>query len=227
LFGIWDKRLVGGIVHRRGIEENSTRTREDETLWKTNEKRFVCRIELVDVLVAERAETVSMSRAGVGEPLPSLEARQAYDVRGLDMSGNASEESKAIAREFLRMFELGDPSMADKIVASDYYNHDAADPSLGLEGVKAFVTTFKNAMPDAQVDIVHQVAEGDRVVSRYTWSGTHQGELFGVPAAGKHVSWTQTTTFRIADGKIREAWTNWDQWGVMQQLGVVPTPGQD
>jgi steroid delta-isomerase-like uncharacterized protein len=181
----------------------------------------------LNVLTAEAAETVSKGRADLDEPLPSFEARQAHDVRRLKMSGNASEKNKAIAREFLRMFELGDPSIADKIVESDYYNHDAADPSLGLEGVKAFVTTFKNAMPDAQVDIAHQVAEGDKVVSRYTWSGTHQGELFGVPATCKHVSWTQTTTFRIADGKIREAWANWDQWGVMQQLGVVPTPGQD
>jgi steroid delta-isomerase-like uncharacterized protein len=136
-----------------------------------------------------------------------------------------SEENKAIARKFLRMFELGDPNMADEIVATDYYNHDAPDPSIGFEGIKAFVNTFKNAMPDAQVNIEYQVAEGDKVVSRYTWSGTHQGEYFGVPATGKQVSWTHTTTFRIADGKIREAWTNWDQWGLMQQLGVVSPPG--
>lgn len=136
-----------------------------------------------------------------------------------------SEENKTIARKFLRMFELGDPGMADEIVAADYYNHDAPDPRIGSEGVKAFVTMFKNAMPDAQFKIEYQVAEGDKVVSRYTWSGTHQGEYFGVPATGKRVSWTITTTFRITDGKIREAWANWDQWGLMQQLGVVPPPG--
>jgi steroid delta-isomerase-like uncharacterized protein len=140
------------------------------------------------------------------------------------MSGNASEGNKAVARKFLRMLELGDPSMADEIVAADYYNHDAPDASIGLEGIKAFVNTFKNAMPDAQVDIAYQVAEGDKVVSRYTWSGTHQGELFGVPATGKQASWTVTNTFMVADGKIREAWINWDQWGVMQQLGVVSPP---
>jgi steroid delta-isomerase-like uncharacterized protein len=147
-------------------------------------------------------------------------------MRRQEMSGNALEKNKAIAREFLRMLQLGDPSIADEIVAADYYNHDASDPSIGLEGVRAFVTIFKDAMPDAQVDIAYQVAEGDKVVSRYTWSGTHQGELFGVPATGTNVSWTVMTTFRIADGKIREAWLNSDQWGLMQQLGVVPTPGQ-
>ena len=136
-----------------------------------------------------------------------------------------SEENKALARKFIRMMELGDPSMADEIVAADYYNHDAPDPSVSIEGVKATATLMKNALSDAQANIEFQVAEGDMVVTRYTWSGTHQAELFGVPATGKQVSWTMTTTFRIADGKIREAWLNWDQWGLMQQFGVVPPPG--
>ncbi len=135
-----------------------------------------------------------------------------------------SEENKAIARKFFRMFELGDPSMADEFVATDYYNHDAPDPSIGLEGVKSAVIAFKKAFPDAQVNIAYQLAEGDKVASRYTWSGTHQGEFYGVPATGKRVNWTVTATFRIVDGKIRETWLNMDQLGLMQQLGVVPTP---
>ncbi len=136
-----------------------------------------------------------------------------------------SDENKAIARKFFRMLELGDPGIADEIVAADYYNHDAPDPKLSLEGVKPFVTSFKKAFPDAQVNIEYQVAQEDKVVSRYTWSGTHQGEFLGAPASGKQASWTATATFRITDGKIREAWLNWDQWGLMQQLGMVPAAG--
>ena len=135
------------------------------------------------------------------------------------------EENKSIAREFLRMFESGDAGIADEIIATDYYNHDAPDPSLGRAGVKAFVTTFKDAMADAQFDLAFQVAEGDKVVSRYTWTATHEGAYFGVPATGKRVRWTQMTTFRIADGKIREVWTNWDQLGLMQRLGAIPPAG--
>jgi len=135
-----------------------------------------------------------------------------------------SEENKALARKFLRMLELGDSSMADEIASVDYINHDALDPNVGSDGLKVFVDQFKDAMPDAQAKIEYQVAEGDKVVSRYSWNGTHQGELFGVPATGKQVSWTVTGTFRIADGKIREAWINWDQFGVMQQLGMIPVP---
>lgn len=64
-----------------------------------------------------------------------------------------SEENKALARKFFRMFELDDPRMADEIVAADYYNHDAPYPMIGLEGVKTGVTRFKKAFPDAQVKI--------------------------------------------------------------------------
>jgi predicted ester cyclase len=95
-----------------------------------------------------------------------------------------SEENKALAREFLRMLQTGDPGMADEIVAADYYNHDAPDPNIGSERVKAAVTNFKNALPDVQLKIAFQLAEGDKVVSRYSWSGTHQGELMGIPATG-------------------------------------------
>ena len=137
-----------------------------------------------------------------------------------------SEENKALARKFFRMLELGDSNMAEEIVAVDYYNHDAPDPNIGLDGVKAAVKAFKNAFPDAQVNIAYQVAEGDKVVNRYTWSGTHQGEFYGVPATGKQVSWSATATFRVADGRIREAWLNTDRWGVMEQLGAIPIPGE-
>jgi steroid delta-isomerase-like uncharacterized protein len=138
-----------------------------------------------------------------------------------------SEENKALARKFLRMFEIGDPGMADEIVAADYYNHDAPGPVIGSEGVKAGVTMFRNALADAQLKIAFQLAEGDKVVTRYTWSGTHQGEYYGIPATGKRVNWTSTVTFRVTDGKIREAWLNSDRLGLMQQLGVVPTPGAE
>lgn len=135
-----------------------------------------------------------------------------------------SEDNKAIVRKFLNMFELGDPGMADEIVAADYYNHDAPDPKIGLEGVKTLVTGFKNALPDVQFDIVYQVAEEDKVVTNYKTSGTHQSDYFGVPATGKSVRWTTTFMVRITNGKIHEAMGNWDQWGLMQQLGVVRPP---
>ena len=137
-----------------------------------------------------------------------------------------SEENKAIARKFFKMFELGDTGLADEVVAADYVNHNALPGQrLGIEGVKQFATSIKNAIPDIQFNIGDQIAEGDKVVTRYTVGGTHQGELFGISATGKQVKWTATATMTVANGKIQEAWINWDQWGLMQQLGIVPPPG--
>ena len=135
-----------------------------------------------------------------------------------------SKENKAIARKFIQMMEFGDASMADEILASDFRSHATPDPSASIERVKTTANMMKTAMPDAKATIKFQVAEGDKVVSHYSWSGTHQGELFGIPATGKKVGWTVTSTFRIAGGKIHEAWLNWDQWGLAEQIGITPTP---
>jgi len=136
-----------------------------------------------------------------------------------------SEENKAIARKFLRMFELGDLSMADEIIAADYHSHNSPNPNMGSEGVKSSITTFKNAFPDAKVKVEFLVAEGDKVVSRHTWSVTHQGEYMGVPATGKQANLNVMVAFGISHGKIREAWVIADVMGIMQQLGVVLSPG--
>jgi len=70
------------------------------------------------------------------------------------------------------------------------------------------------------------IAEGDRVVVRHTFGGTHQGDFMGIPPTGKYVTTTAIVISRIANGKGIEAWINGDDLGRMQQLGVIPTPGQ-
>ena len=66
------------------------------------------------------------------------------------------------------------------------------------------------------------VAEEDKVVVRWTASGTHQGSLMGIPPTGKEVAVTGVDIFRVKEGKLAELWLNWDQLGLMQQLGVIP-----
>lgn len=133
------------------------------------------------------------------------------------------EKNKAVVRRFYEMWELGDPGLADEVVAADYTSHNAIpEPRIGIGGIKEMVISLKNALPDIQFDIGDQIAERDKVVTRYAVSGTHQGELFGVPATGKQVKWTVTATMTVVNGKVQESWLNWDQWGLMQQLGVVP-----
>ncbi len=81
---------------------------------------------------------------------------------------------------------------------------------------------FAAAFPDGQMTIEDLVAEGDRVVARTTFNGTHQGEMQGIPATGKAVSVSGITIFRLDNGKIAEGWLVNDNLGLMQQLGVIP-----
>ena len=130
-----------------------------------------------------------------------------------------SEANKAVVRKFLQMLEAGDPSMADEIIATDFVSHSALEgQEPGIDGVKQMVAMIGTAFPDLKVNIMDQIAEGDKVVTLYTDSGTHQGDFLGVPATGKKLAWMVTPTTVVVNGKITESGVSWDRWGLMQQL---------
>jgi steroid delta-isomerase-like uncharacterized protein len=138
-----------------------------------------------------------------------------------------SEENKALVRRQLEeVFNKHNPGAVDQFFGPDYVNHNAP-PGLpnDREGLKASVSGFLSAFPDLKVTSDFQVAEGDKVVMRYTATGTHTGELMGMPATGKRVHMTGISIARVAGGKIVEEWNEADMMGMMQQLGVVPAPG--
>ena len=137
-----------------------------------------------------------------------------------------SEENKAIARrdmeEILNQKNL---SVADEIYSSEYVRHDPADPQevRGIDGYKQLIAMYLTAFPDLHFTIDEMIAEGDKVVCRWTGSGTHQGPMGDIEPTGKQVTITGTGIYRIAGGKILEEWLNWDTLGLMQQLEVVPS----
>ena len=137
-----------------------------------------------------------------------------------------SEENKRISRRVAEeVFSAGNVDVVDELVAENFVNHDpAAPPDLppGREGLKALARFYKSAFPDAQITVEDQVAEGDRVVTRYSARGTHEGDFAGMPATGKQVAGTGITIDRIEGGKIVESWNQFDQLGLLQQLGGVP-----
>jgi steroid delta-isomerase-like uncharacterized protein len=140
-----------------------------------------------------------------------------------------SEENKQIARRVPEeVFGKGNLDVVDELVADDFVNHDPSIPPEvpgGREGLKTFAQVYLTAFPDLKIKVDDQVAEGDKVVSRWSASGTHQGELMGIPATGKQSEVTGITIDRIVGGKIVESWNNWDTLGLLQQLGVVPQMG--
>jgi steroid delta-isomerase-like uncharacterized protein len=139
----------------------------------------------------------------------------------------ATEESnKALVRTFYEEIDKGNLAAMDELVSEDYINHHPAPfPGLapGREGLKQAFQIFWEATPGYHV-IEDQVAEGDKVVTRLTVYGAHEGDLPGIPKTGNKMEMTAVAIHRIADGKIAEHWSNTDELGLMQQLGVIPEP---
>ncbi len=135
------------------------------------------------------------------------------------------EENKTIARRFLdELWNRSNFGLVDQLLASDYDGHSST-VICGPEGAMEFVPRLRNAFPDFQFSILDQIAEGDKVATRWTIRGTHKGEFQGMPPSGKQIEMTGITIFRIANGKLIEGWTNEDVLGMLQQLGAVPAPG--
>lgn len=138
------------------------------------------------------------------------------------------EENKRIARRVIeRLWNKGEFQLADEIVARDYIEHLPGDETHGLDGVRQYLAEHRLGFPDIHYTVKDQVAEGDKVVTRWTARGTHQGEFKGMPATGKRGRLSGITISRIADGKLIEGWTSPDELGLMQQLGVVPSPARE
>jgi steroid delta-isomerase-like uncharacterized protein len=140
-----------------------------------------------------------------------------------------SEQNKALMRRTVEeLWNRANFAILQEVVGDDFVIH-ASKPEEeihGVEGAKQFVNMLHNAMPDIHFTIVDQVAEGDRVVTRWTAQGTHKGELMGIPPTGKQVTLSATDIDRIADGKVVECWTTLDGAAMMQQMGLVPVSGQ-
>jgi steroid delta-isomerase-like uncharacterized protein len=139
-----------------------------------------------------------------------------------------SETNKTVLRRFFdEVWNKGNLTVLNEIIAKDHVNSGPGSiPGLptGPEGTKQLVTVYRNAFPDVHFTIDEQIAEGDKVVTRWTAHGTHQGELAGLPATGKSSTVTGIAVDRIVNGKIAESWGIFDEFGMMQQLGAIPMP---
>ena len=136
----------------------------------------------------------------------------------------SSEQNKTIVRRLLEEPWQGNLRVVDELVDGNYVGYDPSipEPLRGPDGFKEFVSTYRAAYSDARITVDDQIAEGDIVASRWTGRGKHDGDLMGVAPTGKQVKVSGLTLSRLANGKVIEAHTNWDTFGMMQQLGVVP-----
>ncbi|MDQ4045722.1 MAG: ester cyclase [Chloroflexota bacterium] len=138
-----------------------------------------------------------------------------------------SQQNKAIERRLLEeVYDQGKLDVIDELIASDFIGHGTAAEGgdQGREAYRQFVVQMRTAFPDLKMTVEDQVAEGDKVVTRFRARGTHLGEFQGLPPSGKQGEISGTIIDRIAGGKIVECWSNTDDLGLLQQLGVVPVP---
>ncbi len=143
----------------------------------------------------------------------------------------STEENKALVRREVEIFNRGNLTeylaTIDELYAPDVVYHLPNLPFPGSirsrEDFKQFAIIFLAALP-GQYTIEDQIAEREKVMSRYTFRGTHQGQWRGAAPTGKAVTFTGTITYRIVDGKVVEVWDNPDQLSMLRQLGILP-PG--
>jgi steroid delta-isomerase-like uncharacterized protein len=136
-------------------------------------------------------------------------------------------DNKTLARNFMDGFSTGNVASADEWVAANFTNIDPGTPPLppGPEGYRLLIGGYRAGFPDLQMTADDIVAEGDKVVVRWTARGTNTGPLMNMPPSGKQATVTGISILTIAGGKVAEQRTVWDTLGMLQQLGVIPTPG--
>jgi steroid delta-isomerase-like uncharacterized protein len=138
-----------------------------------------------------------------------------------------SEENKALVRRFVDEVQSGgNIDVIDELCSPEFVNH-SAPPGMpaDCEGVKLVTAMFRQAFPDSYFTVEDMIAEGDKVATRKTFHGTHEGEFLGIPPTGRPVSIGLIDIVRVADGRVVEHWSIGDSLGMMEQLGVIPQPG--
>lgn len=136
-----------------------------------------------------------------------------------------SEQYKNAAQNLIEKgFNQKDLTAFEAYFSTNLKDH-ALPPGVpeGFEGRKIFYSAFLSAFPDLHVHIEDSFAEGDRLVTRWSAHGTHNGELMGISPTGKQISVGGTAIDRFENGKSVEHWEVFDQVGLMQQLGVIPS----
>ena len=139
----------------------------------------------------------------------------------------SAEQNKSIVRRWVEEgWNKGNTAVIDQVYAPDYVQHEPAPEMVNSsEALKQYVGTFLTAFPDLNLSVEDLIAEGDKVVWRFKSTGHHNGPFMGMPATGKTGNITGIVIFRLENSRIVEGWVNIDTLGLLQQVGMIPTPG--
>ena len=138
----------------------------------------------------------------------------------------SAQNKSAMRRIYEEVWNQGKFGVLDEVVSTDYVGHLPTPPSApsGREGLRWLIQMYRTAFPDIHVQVDDQIADGEKVLNRVTIQGTHQGQFMGIAPTNKKVKVGALVVTRFKDGQNVEGWAELDRLGLMQQLGVVPTP---
>jgi steroid delta-isomerase-like uncharacterized protein len=140
------------------------------------------------------------------------------------MTTDGTTANKQLVETFIQeLFTKGDLDAVDRYLNPGFINHDPPFPGApdGRDGLRQAAAMFHAALPDWHSEVEQLIAEADIVVERFTASGTHRGDLMGVPPTGKVLVLKGIQMFRVVDGQIVERWGRLDEVGLMRQLGLA------
>jgi steroid delta-isomerase-like uncharacterized protein len=143
-----------------------------------------------------------------------------------EISAMSTEGNKAVVRRFFEeLLSTDNLALADEILSPDFRFYFAGSPDpMDLKRYKDFLAARRAAFPDRRFAVEDMIAEGDKVSARFTMRGTHNGELRGIAPSGREVTMSGIDIIRLKEGKMVEDRVEVDQLGMMQQLGVIPSP---
>lgn len=136
--------------------------------------------------------------------------------------------AKLIVKRLIEEPWKGNWDVIDEYVAPGYVGHDSAEPEpiRGPAGVRANVEMYLAGFPGGRITVDDQVAEGDKVATRWTGRGTQTGEIAGIAPTGKEVTVSGLTISKLSGGQVVEEWTTWDTLGMLVQLGAISEPAR-
>ena len=135
-------------------------------------------------------------------------------------------DNKTIIKMFVEeVINQGKLDRGDDLVVADFVELDPLPgQQQGREGLKEVIGQMRAAFPDMHWVLEEMIAEGDKVASRFTWTGTHRGPFLGIPATGRSVTVKGVVIDRLVEGRMADSRILMDTLGMMQQLGVIPAP---
>ena len=148
------------------------------------------------------------------------------ELEAMKAQAEVEEQNKALIRNYLKELDNKNFEIFNEAYAPDakiYFPSNSSEP-MSLEQSVPMVKSFCAAFPDISHSIEELIAVGDKVILRAIDRGTHQGEFSGIPATEKKIEFGVLVIFRVEDGKIVEAWEEFEMLGLMQQLGMELKP---